>query len=95
MKKNSGHLFLILGFLLLPCACAPIEAGQGAPSFGNAVHQNIAAQVVNPEAAENGGAPEYSGARAAVAQKRYLLNTVEKVEAPATSNIGGTGGGAE
>jgi hypothetical protein len=95
MKKNIGYSFFILGFLFLTGGCAQIEAGQGSPSFGDSVRQNIAAQVVNPDAAENKGAPVYSGERAALAQKRYLLNTVEKVEAPATSSIGGTSGGAE
>jgi hypothetical protein len=89
MKTNIKLLSLI-GALFLLTGCG--EAGQGPSQFGNSVRQNIAAQIVNPGAAEENGSLTYNGERSALAQKHYTLDTVEKAKAPKTSTVAGGGG---
>jgi len=95
MKKSMKRSFLLWGALLLLGGCANSESGQAPASFGNTVRQNIAAQVINPEAGEKSRAPVYSGERMELAQKRYVLDAVEKSNAPKTSSISGNVGGGQ
>ena len=92
MKKIAMKNIFLLCAIFLLAGCAG-QAGKAPESFGDAVRQNITAQTVNPEAAEtNTRAPVYNGERAALAQKRYVFDAVEKPTAPKTSSGGGSGG---
>lgn len=93
MKISIKHLLFISVSLPLLSGCSATEAGQGPVYFGSAVRQNIAAQIVNPEAAENNSRVlVYSGERAALAQKHYVLDSTEKARAPKTSTMSVSGG---
>jgi hypothetical protein len=47
------------------------------PDFGNAVHQDVAAQIADPDAHYRGAPqPGSNGARTGLAQKRYEANQV-------------------
>ena len=93
MTKNFKiRLSLLLSFLLLT-GCAGGTAGEPPPHFGNSVRQNIAAQVVNPDAPEDDEAPSHEGTRTTIAQQRYMVDKVEKPSATTTSSVQGSGGG--
>lgn len=70
------------------------------PDFGNAVHQDIAAQIADPDARYAGVVtPGSDGARVGLAQKRYQANQVvppSTVTASGRASIGqadnGSGG---
>jgi hypothetical protein len=70
--------------------------------FGNAVHQDTAAQIADPDAHYQGTpAPGSNGARVSLAQRRYQANQVippSSVTASGAGSIGradnGTGGGS-
>lgn len=67
---------VILVALSMTAACAP--ADQTSPGFGNAVRQNIAAQVVNPDPTLADAAPEFDGERARDAVQRYRDDKVKR-----------------
>lgn len=83
--------YFVLGFSLLSLAsCTSMnEAGEPPHYFGNAVEQNIAAQIVNPDAPEENTAPEHVGARIAVGQARYVIDKVDHPKEVRTSDVGG------
>lgn len=60
--------------------------------YGNAVKQNMAAQVVNPAPQYEGPALS-SGARGAVAMERYNTDKVEKPAQQRTTTVGASSGG--
>ncbi len=80
------------GGLLSACAQTQLRLD---PNFGEAVNQDLAAQIANPDPAWKGPPPPSSGDRAALAQKRYETNTVIPPPAESTSsvNIGNSSGG--
>jgi hypothetical protein len=92
MKINIKLSLSLISALFLLAGCGG-EAGLGPAQFGNSVRQNIAAQVVNPDGAEEDGSLTYNGERSALAQKHYTMDTVEKAKAPKTSTVAGGGGG--
>ena len=58
--------------------------------FGNSVHHNMSAQIVNPRIAKPGTkAPEMEGTRAFKAIDRYQRGDVEKLNLEATSSKSG------
>lgn len=75
--------------LTLVAACAgdvgspEVTSSAESTKFGDAVHQNIAAQIDNPDAPP-AHPLDASGARAAVADQRYRTDTVEKPSMPRT-----------
>lgn len=74
--------------IALACGLAGCQqAGHPAPHFGEAVMHNIAVQTVNPGAPQDKGPIAYEGERAALAQKRYEANKVEKPADISTSTI--------
>lgn len=87
MKKNTKILLSlsVSSFLLVGCMSLE-EAGAPPPGFGNSVKQNIAAQIVNPDALEEGRSLTHSGERAVVAQERYVSDKVEEAVAESTSS---------
>jgi hypothetical protein len=88
MKKTNA--LFILGSILLLTGCSS-EAGQAPASFGQAVNQNIAAQIVNPDAAEKNAVPVFNGERAALAQKNYVNDKTTTAVAPSTTTSSGGG----
>lgn len=99
---------MILHRLMLPalacltlCACTQSSL-RLQPDFGNAVAQDQAAQIADPDARYKGmPAPGSDGARVGLAQQRYQQNTViqpSSVTASGSASIGkadnGGGGGA-
>ncbi len=65
-----------------------------APDFGEAVRENQAAQIANPDAHYAGApAPGSNGMRANSAQERYVRGKVTPPPATATTEIAGTAGG--
>ena len=60
------------------------------PAFGNAVQNNMAVQIINPVPPVATAAPDYNGKRAESAIQRYRAGTVIP---PASTSIGGVGGG--
>ncbi len=60
------------------------------PGFGNAVRHNMALQIINPDPQYDANALEAdSGARAALAQRRYRTGTVIQPAIQSTSVIAG------
>jgi len=84
-----------VGFLATGCADERvINDDMRASDFGRAVHEDMAAQIADPDAAYKGPPPASSGERAALAQTRYKN---DKVTQPAglssSTSVGGGGGG--
>jgi len=88
MMKKTTYVALALSlFLLVGCS----TAGEAPPHFGNSVRQNIAAQIINPDAPDTNSAPVHEGTRTSVAQGRYISDTVEKPETTTTSSMSSGG----
>jgi len=73
-------LMAMLGSVATIAACAPQENLH--PSFGNAVQQNMAVQIINPSPTYSSAeqVPALDGPRAAGAQERYDTGEVIKPE---------------
>jgi len=78
-----------LGLSLGACSDRLIEA----PPLGNAVQQNMSAQIVNPKPVATDVAPEMNGERDALALTRYEKGKVIKPREIRTSDVGGGAGG--
>ncbi len=75
----------LLGGLALLAACQPVDTPT--EGFGDAVRQNMAAQIINPEPRESalGRPEEFDGDRAAAAMQRYREGKVYKPVVPNAS----------
>ncbi len=95
MKKRVLKISLLTACLILLAGCGSTQQSQiGPPSFGNAVKQNMAAQIVHPNAGEKTVKSSFNGVRMELAQKRYMVDAVEKAAAPKTSKVdSGSSGG--
>ncbi len=82
-----GALAVALGGCQTPPGFEP-EAAE----FGNAVRQNAAAQLANPEPVPAAAPVELDGHRAALMIGRYKADKVEPPMDLRTSGIGGGGG---
>ena len=96
---RSGLLLAALGgigVLVSACADEGLMAAdlRQANDFGRAVHEDLAAQIADPDANWKGPPPPSSGERAALAQKSYGADQVKQPQQINTqSSGGGTGGG--
>jgi type IV pilus biogenesis protein CpaD/CtpE len=84
--------------LVSGCANTPPDQSQLRLSddFGQAVTQDLAAQITDPDAGLHAGPPPSSdGARAALAQKRYQHNAVVQPSTTGASGQAGGGSGAD
>jgi len=69
--------FLALSTALALVACAPVD--EPSPGFGNAVRQNMAAQIINPDPHPNDlPPPEFDGERTKDAFERYREGKVKR-----------------
>jgi hypothetical protein len=83
------HLITITSFIALAgCAMGPY-----APDYGDATHNNVAVQSVQPAPPPAAQPVAASGALAAVAQDRYVKDQVKPPVSMTTSNVGTGGGG--
>jgi hypothetical protein len=96
MPRLSAKLLPLataVGAVALLSACAETRL-RDAPDFGDAVRENQAAQIADPDARYAGTpAPGSNGVRAAGAQDRYLHGHVTPPPNVTTSQVGGGGGG--
>lgn len=90
--KNQLTCVAILAFSTLLVGCENNNVGIS-DSFGNAVRQNMAAHIINPEPIlDTQTVPDTDGARAAAAAERYRSGDTTEVEEITTSNTGSGGG---
>jgi len=97
-KRLRALMALSLAGILSACAQSSLRIS---PDFGNAVHQDVAAQIADPDAHYEGTpTPGSKGTRVGLAQKRYDANQVIQPSATTASgraSIGqadnGSGGG--
>ena len=83
----------VMGASLVLGACSESRL-RLAPDFGEAVRQDVAAQIANPDAHYAGTpAPGSNGMRIDSAQERYVRHTVAQPVATQTSSVGIGGGG--
>ncbi len=96
---KAGRVALVVGTCLTPllsgCAQSWLRLS---PDFGNAVNQDIPAQIADPDAHYAGTpAPGSSGPRVGLAQKRYDTGTVippSSTTASSGASIGNADNGA-
>ena len=94
---NSLKYVSALSFCVLLAACESDRVvGVVQPGFGDAVQRNVAGETVNPSAPANRAPLTLNGERAALQQKRYLTDTVEKpaIVGTLSSSVSGGNGGA-
>ena len=79
---------LVAGIAVAGCDNVTKPKTTLSPSFGNAVRQNMAVQIVNPEAsADIKEAPNLDGIRANTAVTEYQTGTVKETEEISTSDV--------
>jgi hypothetical protein len=98
MKLKTGLMVMTLagaGVLLASCADeGGLDREWRSMDFGRAVHEDMAAQIADPDAAYKGPPPPANGARTELAQKRYEAGKVIQPNAPSSlAQITGGGGG--
>jgi hypothetical protein len=98
MKLKTGLMVMTLagaGVLLASCADqGGLDREWRSMEFGRAVHEDMAAQIADPDAAYKGPPPPENGARAELATKRYEAGKVINPQAPSSmAQIQGGGGG--
>lgn len=85
MKTRS---LVVLAAFSMTVACAPVD--EPTPGFGNAVRQNIAAQVVNPDPrSDDLPPPELDGERTRTSVDRYRADKVKAPVPLGTSSVRG------
>lgn len=93
MSCTKSAIALIAVAAALPLAGCVQAQGHMQPDFGQAVRQDFAAQVADPDAAYARKAlPASSGARAALAQQRYVKGQVTQPASSGTGALSSSGG---
>jgi hypothetical protein len=98
MKLKTGLMVMTLagaGVLLASCADeGGLDKEWRSMEFGKALHEDMTAQIADPDASYKGPPPPANGARVALAVKRYEAGAVKSPQ-PASSltQIQGGGGG--
>ena len=96
-RIGAGFGLLLLGACADGSPRAYERTPSIAPEWGQSVRQDIAAQIADPDAHYKGTpAPGADGQRAALAERRYVRNSVIKPASTATSTavVGGSSGGS-
>ena len=99
---KTGRAALVMAICIAPLLSACTQSSlRISPDFGNAVNQDLVAQIADPDARYEGTpAPGSSGARVGLAQKHYDRNEVIQPSSTTASagSMGhvdnGTSGGA-
>lgn len=89
MKMKTKNIAFLVPLLLAACASEvggpELASTPDGSRHGEAISQNTAAQIANPDA-PSAGSLSASGARAAIADRRYLTDKVEQPALPNTQN---------
>ena len=102
ISTKTGRAALVTVLCLAPALSACQESSLRLnPDFGSALHQDLAAQIADPDAHYEGTpAPGSAGRRVGLAQKRYDTNQVIQPSTTTASSAGsmngadnGSGGG--
>ncbi|PKP86347.1 MAG: hypothetical protein CVT78_13795 [Alphaproteobacteria bacterium HGW-Alphaproteobacteria-17] len=72
---------VVAALALVAAGCTPTDA-----TFGNAVRQTMAAQVVDPDPQHDGAIPTTEAAKTAAAVKRYRSDTVKQPDSIRTTD---------
>lgn len=84
---NFDRRMVVVATLALTAAgCTPTDA-----TFGNAVRQTMAAQVVDPDPQYDDAIPTTEAAKTAAAVKRYRSDTVKQPDSIRTTDGEGVG----
>ncbi len=101
MTTRTIRAALVMAICVTPALSACTQSSlRISPDFGSAVHQDVAAQIADPDAHYEGvPAPGSASARVGLAQKRYNANQVIQPASTTASSktLGGIdngGGGA-
>ena len=97
-RTGTAAVIVLAGLILSACAQSSLRIN---PDFGRAVHEDLAAQIADPDARYKGTpAPGSRGDRVGLAQQRYQNNQVvqpSSTTASGAASIGradnGSGGG--
>ena len=95
IAAKAGAVACVLGAGLVLSGCA-VSRLHIADDYGQAVRQDLVAQVADPDAVYKGvPAPGSDGHRVGIAQGGYVRNSVVQPASTTTSNVslGGGGGG--
>jgi|SRR5438874_2687992 len=91
IATRTGRASLMIAVCMGLAACTQSSL-RIQPDFGNALHQDIAAQIADPDARYEGTpAPGSDPARVGLAQKRYQANQVIPPSAVTASGAGSIG----
>lgn len=82
---NIRPIVLLAGLALAACS-TPADTPR--PEFGQAVRNNIAAHIIDPEPPESMELPPADGVRRSLMIERYQTDKVEKPKVPAVTTIG-------
>ena len=89
--SSAKTLFVVVLFGSGLCGCADNNRETISPYFGQALRQDLAAQIADPDAHYRGDpAPGSDGARVALAQERYRTGKVIAPIATTASAVGAT-----
>jgi len=82
---NIRPTILVAGLVLAACTT---PANTPRPEFGQAVRNNMAAQIIDPQPPESMELPPSDGARRALMIERYRTDQVEPPMLPVTTTLG-------
>ena len=93
IATTTGRAALVVALCLMPLLSACNQSSlRVSPDFGNAVNQDLAAQIADPDARYEGTlAPGSSGVRVGLAQKRYDTGQVIQPSSTTASSAGSIG----
>ncbi len=78
---NTDYIVLAIAAAVLLAGCTPTDA-----TFGNAVRQTMAAQVVNPDPQYDNPVPTTEAAKAGAAVDRYRTDKVKQPDTIRTTD---------
>jgi hypothetical protein len=97
MKLKTGLMVTLAGAGVLLASCADeggLDREWRSMEMGRAVHEDMTAQIADPDAAYKGPPPPSNGARAEASMKRYETGAIISPTAPSSLvQISGGGGG--
>ena len=79
------HATILLAGLAVAACNTPADAPP--PEFGEAVYNNMAAHIIDPQPPESMDLPPADGVRRSLMITRYQLDKVEEPREPTTSTI--------